>query len=173
MKISHRRLACSLVFAALAAVAATGCSGSPGADGEPAVPGEVSQVVPKTVDAETIAALPAGQKLVVDVSRPDVAYDFDYSRAPIDFSRVTLHFAEGHDLSMSDWLEKTATDEGDVVALNPQHFVLRPVSSVSSSEKTPELVDPVSGGGSCVTFCMWVCETEHGPCVYKCITNCP
>jgi hypothetical protein len=166
MNLSFRRIAASLALAGLTGMSAAACSSGPT---DSTGVGEAPAPAAQKVDASRVASLPAGETLVLDVSHPDVAYDIDYSAAPIDFSRIKLHIAEGRDVAMTDWLAQTASGGRDIVSQNPKHFVIRPLSS---SELSPELIDPVSPG-QCVTFCMWVCETEQGPCTYKCITNCP
>jgi hypothetical protein len=178
VKTSLRHLTRSVALVALTAVAATGCSAAPGT--EPVPSSETSQVVVTTIDAGRLAALPAGQKLVIDLSRPDVEYVFDYATASIDFSRITIHFADGHDVSMADWLKQTATNEGDFVAQNAGQLILRPTASVGSGEKPQILIpiydSPIADGDDpqpCVTLCIWVCSAPEGPCTYSCITSCP
>jgi len=166
MKLSFRRMASSIALAGLAGIAATACSAAPESD-----PGPVNEAPAKKIDAAVLESVSADQSLELDVSRPDVAYDIDYSVAPIDFSRIKLHFAPGHDVTMTDWLAQTAVGGRDTVSRNPGHFVIRPVSSSES----PDLIKPTRppGDGQCVTFCMWVCSSAEGPCTYECITNCP
>ncbi len=171
MNLSFRRIASSFALAGLAGLAAltaVACSAAPGTEGTDPVASPSDAPVTK-IDATALASVPAGQRLVLDVSRPDVAYDFDYSATPLEFSRITLHFAPGHDVPMTDWLAQTAVDGHDSVSLNPGHFIVRPVAS---GDVHPETLIP-DQPGPCVTFCMWVCTSAMGPCTYKCITNCP
>jgi hypothetical protein len=166
MKSAFRPLAASLVLTVFAAITVTACSGA--APDESTQGDDAPQTEHRvTLDAATIAALPAGQSYVVDLGRADTTYVFDYAGAPIDFSRVTIRAASGRTLPMTTWLARSATDGLDIVAQNPDHFELRPAQS---DDPTPEAVDPTNP--DCVTICGWVCKAEHGPCVWKCITNC-
>lgn len=126
------------LLAALAA-AAIACSGSP--DGQGSAPAATATAMEapvriETIDAQRISALPGGENLVVDMSQPDVAYEFDSTAAPIDFSRVSLHFADGAEVSLAEWRAQTGMDGADVAVRNANHFFLRP----NASEAPPVLV---------------------------------
>ena len=129
------------------------------------------------IDAQRLGALPAGQQLVVDLSQPDVAYDFDFSAAPIDFSRVTLRFAVGFDVAMDEWRARTGTDAADVAAEYPDHFVLRPTAPAPPRDKNDKTVrgdlpDPCVGPCPCQSVCIQVCTSAQGPCVKTCTVSC-
>jgi hypothetical protein len=168
MRSAVHPLAASLALAALAAIAVSACSAPPGGGTQVDDAPQTAKRV--TIDTGAIAALPAGQSYIVDIGRADTTYSFDYTAAPIDFSRVTIRFASGHDVPMTDWLARTATGGKDLVARNPTRFELRPTQSDALTQQ--HAVIPVEPP-ECVTLCMWVCESEIGPCDYECITNCP
>lgn len=176
MSHSFRRLACSLAFA-VTGIAAAACSVAPGTEGNSV--GKTTPDAPpsvETINAQRLDGLPAGEKLLIDLSQPDVAYDFDYSKAPLDFSRVELQFAGGLDVAMNEWLAQTADDGVDSAAQHPGHLILRPNASRVPEGVKAKLVradlPPTCVAPCCQTFCVNVCSSEQGPCTLTCITNC-
>jgi hypothetical protein len=167
------RIVRSSLLAAMAA-AAMACSSAPDTQGSAGT--STSTDAPariETIDAQRLGALPAGEKLVVDMSQPDVAYEFDLSTGPIDFSRVSLRFAGGVDLSMDEWRAQTATVGADVEVRSPDRFFLRPSASEVPVPRRDKAVEGNLPPPCWLqTFCLWVCETEDGPCVYTCVTAC-
>lgn len=81
-----------------------GCASEPVE--EPAA--DPSKVSHKLVSAETIGALAPGELLSVDL-RDDVVYHFDYSEAPIDFTRIKLIDEDGNELLMQEAMQKVAS----------------------------------------------------------------
>ena len=169
-----RSFAARSLFVATSALVAMACSGAPESQGSgPTVPSLGAPAHIEIIDAPRISTLAAGETLVVDLSQPDVAYEFDSAAGAIDFSRVSLRFADGADIPMDEWRAQTETDGTEVTAANAGHFFLRPTASearVLYPEKTVQGVDPPT----CVvqTFCLWVCDTANGPCTYECVSAC-
>ena len=172
MNPSLRVFACSLLFA-VSTGALLACSGAPGTGSVETTSVDTPARVEK-IDAQRIGTLPAGQNLVVDVDEPDVAYDFDFSAAPIDFSRVTLRFADGFELAMDEWLARAGTDGVDLAAY-PDHFFLRAsaagASAATARDRKGVLADQPP---PCVktTVCVIVCESANGPCTTTCLSEC-
>jgi hypothetical protein len=55
------------------------------------------------ITADSVAQLAPGQKLSIDPIH-DTAYTFDFSAAPIDFSRISMLMQDGHEVAMDKWL---------------------------------------------------------------------
>ena len=68
-------------------------------------PGGTSTLRRIQVNAQTITALPAGKKYVVDLTKRGVKYEFDPKAGQIDFTRVMVRTARG-DVTMASFLEK-------------------------------------------------------------------
>jgi len=100
-RFSALRLVCLLSLAVFTAGLLSCADVSPGE--EPETAAAASEVV---ITADSIAKLAPGEKLIVDRSS-DTAYTFDFSAAPIDFSRIAIRTEGGHAVAMDRWLSSS------------------------------------------------------------------
>ena len=107
-------IAC-LMLALVPVAGLPGCAND-ASDDSPAV----EEVREQRITAETIASLQPGEQLVVDQRAPGKIYTFDFSQAPIDFSRITVINANGEAQPMDKWLSKTKENGHDLLA-SPKH----------------------------------------------------
>ncbi|RKH68911.1 hypothetical protein D7V93_00655 [Corallococcus llansteffanensis] len=80
----------------------------------------VEEVREQRITAETIASLKPGEQLVLDQRAPGKTYTFDFSQAPIDFSRITVINANGNAQPMDKWLSAAKQTGHDLLA-SPDH----------------------------------------------------
>ncbi|AKQ63236.1 hypothetical protein A176_000148 [Myxococcus hansupus] len=113
------------MLAVLPMAGATGC-GTSTANDDVSANDKGSQ---QLVTAETIAGLKAGEQFVVDLRKEGVAYTFDFSKAPIDFSRIAMVNADGKRLLMSEWLSAAKANGDDLLAKPDQKFRLASAAS--------------------------------------------
>jgi hypothetical protein len=156
------------IFAAIVTLGAVACSAAPSANDERATNATSQDIV---IDAQTVARLPAGDSIAVDLGKPDATYTFDYAQAPIDFTRIDLVFASGDSVKMSDWLASASAGGHDLLA-DRSRFVLRPSASTAPPAGPSGDGAPSVSSDGCVTFCIWVCSSKEGPCTYQCWTSC-
>ncbi|MBN9686689.1 MULTISPECIES: hypothetical protein [unclassified Corallococcus] len=95
----------------------TGC-GDDAADSSPTV----ETVREQRITAETIANLQPGEQFIVDQRIPGNAYTFDFSQAPIDFSRITMINAKGEAQPMDKWLSTARENGNDLLASQDHSF---------------------------------------------------
>lgn len=107
----------SLIILIVASSAVTGLTGG-GASTSSAV--QTSQKKSFTtlqttrINAQTIKALSRGKKVVADLTRRGVVYEFDAGAGPIDFNRVVVRTARG-EVTIGSWL-KTMIPKGKLTA---------------------------------------------------------
>jgi hypothetical protein len=104
-----------------------GCANSTSDDGSNA-----EAVGQQLITADTIAGLKSGEQLVLDQREKGVAYTFDFSKAPIDFSRITLLNNDGAAQPMDKWLSAVKESGRDLLAARDHKFRLS--SSAQSFE---------------------------------------
>lgn len=112
-------LMASLMLVLMPVAVMTAC-GSDASDNSPAE----ETVREQRITAETIAGLKSGEQLVVDQRVPGSTYTFDFSQAPIDFSRITIINAKGETQPMDKWLSTARENGHDLLASQDHTFRL-------------------------------------------------
>jgi hypothetical protein len=105
----------------VALVAAAGLTGCVGA--EPASEQQVDTVQNVAVSAESVAALPSGEHLGVDLRPAHVIYHFKLQE-PIDFSRVDLIATTGAKASMETVIRRMQAESLDPLASLDKRFLI-------------------------------------------------
>jgi len=143
-----RHAACAAAIVSFASA----CGGAPSqeAAGESAAP--------VVVDAPTVAAASADAPLVVDLRDPVASYALDESKGPIDFARVTVHFADGTEAPMSSVLATLEKQEN--ASIRPVLIRGTPPSGVQTSATS-----------SCTWVAYYVCTAQSCTIVYVCVPN--
>ena len=136
-----------------------GCAVAP--DG--GAPGEASSAL--TVTESDVAALPAGQKLEIDLTSPDVGAEFDQTEQAIDFTRVVLDLPDGP-VTMSAWMDSFATGGGRDLRSAPRFWMSATgVHLVSDAAGAPKVVPEA------IECCHWVRDANgHWNCLEICRT---
>lgn len=142
--LTHRS---SFLFAPLALVAACGAEMTSETAGGPDRSGVV-------VTAETLAALPEGQRFVIDARVPN-EYWFDLEAGAIDFGRIDLVSADGQVRSMASWMEEDLGADYPAEAL---HFVTGAFAGAGEvPEANPTEVAGVSTLSQALPRRVWTC----------------
>ncbi|MGK4007600.1 hypothetical protein WMF31_33575 [Sorangium sp. So ce1036] len=104
---SSRSIALCFSLGVIAAVGIAGCTASePGSDELPVEP----SVQHQRITQDKIAALSEGQFLSLDLSENTV-FAIDYSKAPVDYSRIKLSTREGKEVLLET--QMAAVENGD------------------------------------------------------------
>jgi hypothetical protein len=124
---------------------------------------DVNPVHRQVITPETIARLRAGEQLVVDMRTEGAVYEFDFSRAPLDFSRISLINVHGNSMPMSQWLSAVRQQGRDLLA-TPRHLF-----RLSSPERAPEAGTVSALSEECIKYELdeWVCYGDESTCHWE------
>jgi hypothetical protein len=107
------------------------------------------KIVPIT--AATIARLPKGQNFVIDLTRSGAAYDIDYTRSPVDLSRIVVKTAAGQK-PLNDHLKATFGRRGGEksarLALGATEGIKK-IFDLGAPTKPPTEYAPIGGTWQC------------------------
>jgi hypothetical protein len=165
----------SLFLVSSLALGLAGCSADPGP--EAPVPAQQS-VRNELVTAEDVAELAPGEKLRVDVT-DNLVLRFDYSKAPIDFGRVELAYADqvtslqdarstllSYDYGSNEPVDlANASDSRFSVAMDPADFGSLSEGALSELEETGYVYREEGGTD--------VKPQSEDPCIYAVCVVCP
>lgn len=98
------------------------------------------------ITADSLAGLKPGEHLVLDLSEQGVAYTFDFSKAPIDFSRIALLQHDGDTQPMDKWLSAMKEKGRDLLAASNHSFGLAPSAQSFGDLSAIEVVQLQSTG---------------------------
>ncbi|RKH05112.1 hypothetical protein D7V97_24530 [Corallococcus sp. CA053C] len=152
----------------------TGC-----ASGAPDDSSTVEAVRQQLITADSLAGLKPGEHLVLDLSKEGVVYTVDFSKAPIDFSRITLIPRDGAAQPMDTWLSAMKEKGHDLLAVRTQSFRLTPsaqsfgdlsATEAAQLESMGTLVTrtPVNASGSGTVSEQTLVCTEYVVCIRWC-----
>ncbi|AUX39375.1 hypothetical protein SOCE26_007640 [Sorangium cellulosum] len=109
---SSKSLALSFALGVIAVAGVAGCGASEQGSDDPIVTQDVQN---ERVTPESLAALPDGEFLSLDMTEKTV-YAIDYSAGPIDYARIKLTAADGKEISLE---QQMATVENGTYGDNP------------------------------------------------------
>lgn len=165
----------SLFLVSSLALGLAGCSADPG----PEAPAPAQQSVRnELVTAEDVAELAPGEKLRVDVI-DNLVLRFDYSKAPIDFGRVELAYADqvtslqdarstllSYDYGSNEPVDLANASDGRFsVAMDPADFGSLSESALSELEETGYVYREEGGTDAK--------PQSEDPCIYAVCVVCP
>jgi hypothetical protein len=125
LKRPAHALLTTAMLALLPVAGLTGCASGASDDDSNEV-----EVRHQVITADMIAGLKPGEQLSLDLSRKDLSYTFEFSKAPIDFSRITLINQPGDAQPMDKWLSATQQGGRNLLAAPDHTFRLVPAAEI-------------------------------------------
>jgi hypothetical protein len=120
-------------------------------------------VSPKTVSAQTIAALPPGAAIRLDLTGGK-SVKIDLSKGPIDYDRIII-IDGAAETTLGDHLDEIQARHPDLANVSGGSFTIRGMTM--SGAMSPDMPNN-GGGGKGKICCFCVCDGDTGACECTC-----